>query len=171
MLKKLVLVLCLFAFMGCDDGGGSNNNALCESVFSRVDACGLMTDGIYDCRDFESSPEDRCMANCIKQATCAEMEDVWCNQQYNNDLVACMQNCPEDLFTCTNGEEISLSWKCDGEEDCADGSDEVGCPAVQYFICTNGEEIPRYYECDGEEDCEDGSDEVGCPNYATIQCP
>ena len=36
--------------------------------------------------------------------------------------------CTEDQFVCNNGECISKDFKCDGDTDCDDGSDEFDCP-------------------------------------------
>ena len=36
--------------------------------------------------------------------------------------------CNEDQFVCNNGECISRDFKCDGDTDCDDGSDEFDCP-------------------------------------------
>ena len=49
----------------------------------------------------------------------------------------------------------------DGVAQCADLSDEYGCPAT--FTCPgSGECIAAEKRCDGVIDCADGADEAGC---------
>lgn len=35
--------------------------------------------------------------------------------------------CTADQFRCGTGRCVRLSWRCDGEDDCSDHSDEDGC--------------------------------------------
>lgn len=62
-------------------------------------------------------------------------------------------------FTCTNGEQIPLDYRCDEEPDCEDASDELDC---EPFTCGDGSQIPANWACDGEADCADESDEAAC---------
>nr|XP_038025305.1 very low-density lipoprotein receptor-like [Anas platyrhynchos] len=72
--------------------------------------------------------------------------------------------CEESQFPCSNGRCIPLLWKCDGDEDCSDGSDESACVkktcAESDFVCNSGQCVPNRWQCDGDPDCEDGSDET-----------
>ncbi|XP_072042336.1 CD320 antigen-like [Amphiura filiformis] len=81
------------------------------------------------------------------------------------------QACNADYqFTCSSGKCIRLGYKCDGEKDCEDNSDEndEACPLP---VCTEsgtfacrGERncVPNDLKCDDYEDCLDGADEWGC---------
>ncbi|XP_064410804.1 MAM and LDL-receptor class A domain-containing protein 1 [Latimeria chalumnae] len=88
--------------------------------------------------------------------------------------------CRTDFFQCLHVHQcIPLLWKCDGEEDCKDGTDEFNCPtrspgtlppqgscSKTEFQCSSEECIPSLLRCDGVSDCPRAEDEYRCPTAA-----
>ncbi|XP_060136786.1 MAM and LDL-receptor class A domain-containing protein 1 isoform X4 [Zootoca vivipara] len=86
------------------------------------------------------------------------------------------QTCGSDRFTCSYIKQcVPLSAKCNGVEDCTDGTDEMACPTEQpttgsprhckevEFQCANQSCIPSLLRCDGVADCRFNEDEASCP--------
>uniref|UniRef100_A0A8I6ASH2 Basement membrane-specific heparan sulfate proteoglycan core protein n=1 Tax=Rattus norvegicus TaxID=10116 RepID=A0A8I6ASH2_RAT len=76
--------------------------------------------------------------------------------------------CGPQEASCHSGHCIPRDYLCDGQEDCRDGSDELGCgppPPCEpnEFSCENGHCALKLWRCDGDFDCEDHTDEANCP--------
>jgi len=81
-----------------------------------------------------------------------------------------------NTFSCTNGLCIDNIYRCDGEDNCGDNSDETEA-ACEDFNCGPGlfqcystaltQCILEPYKCDGHNDCDDGSDEINCPSQGS----
>ncbi|CAK8684868.1 unnamed protein product [Clavelina lepadiformis] len=131
-------------------------------------------DGRPECIDFI----DECFSCSNLPAFCNDtcrsffpMEDRYCDgfideawHHLNNS------NCPlgfderkcSKRFKCQAGRKISIDimQKCNGIEDCNDGSDETGCDDRHYCLTTQGLiSVPNNYKLDGKRDCIDGTDE------------
>uniref|UniRef100_A0A7M4FXS6 LDL receptor related protein 1 n=1 Tax=Crocodylus porosus TaxID=8502 RepID=A0A7M4FXS6_CROPO len=100
---------------------------------------------------------------------CACAED----QILGTDTVTCQANpsyvpppqCQPGEFACKNSRCIQERWKCDGDNDCLDNSDEAPelchqhtCPSDR-FKCENNRCIPNRWLCDGDNDCGNNEDE------------
>uniref|UniRef100_A0A3P8RN04 Low density lipoprotein receptor-related protein 3 n=1 Tax=Amphiprion percula TaxID=161767 RepID=A0A3P8RN04_AMPPE len=87
-------------------------------------------------------------------------------------------SCQSDEFLCGNGKCLPRSWKCNGQDECGDATDERSCspppteaqPGLCPFgsvPCTEAQStrcLPAALRCNGARDCRDGTDELGCPD-------
>jgi hypothetical protein len=194
-----------------DDGGASAGSEACERVANRFRECGLIGEGDADCKVTEEVAEEAdCLQGCMERAECATLSTLLCTGDVPSSddaatLNTCFTRCSEQFgFHCTGAlggdAAVPTSFVCDGQEDCADGADELGCERFDcgngetivspwvcdgvpdcsnrsdegtgcpHFSCGNGNLVPEPFVCDGDNDCGDGSDEAGC-NIATLLCP
>uniref|UniRef100_A0A8C9TUU4 Low density lipoprotein receptor-related protein 1Ba n=1 Tax=Scleropages formosus TaxID=113540 RepID=A0A8C9TUU4_SCLFO len=90
-------------------------------------------------------------------------------QQLEKNNVTCTagepHRCHPDEFQCRNQRCVQAAWRCDGDDDCLDGSDEDAvmcqnrsCP-TDHFKCLNNRCIPKRWLCDGTNDCGGNEDE------------
>lgn len=72
--------------------------------------------------------------------------------------------CNYHEIQCNNGECIDEIKKCNQQQDCADGSDELNCSACpsDQFQCNDGRCLDLSKKCDGLGDCKYSEDERNC---------
>uniref|UniRef100_A0A8C9YIB5 SCO-spondin n=1 Tax=Sander lucioperca TaxID=283035 RepID=A0A8C9YIB5_SANLU len=86
--------------------------------------------------------------------------------------------CRSYEFSCATGWQcVPKAWRCDGETDCMDGSDEHECNAPcgpGQVPCLSGDQCVDYHQlCDGTPHCRDASDESidNCGSTRIPPCP
>uniref|UniRef100_UPI0035901FB8 complement factor I-like isoform X2 n=1 Tax=Myxine glutinosa TaxID=7769 RepID=UPI0035901FB8 len=76
------------------------------------------------------------------------------------------RGCNSSEFECTNKKCVLRKNMCNGDDDCADRSDEMCCQSCSNvaLLCSTGNCVAQSSLCDGEADCINHEDEANCPS-------
>lgn len=141
------------------DAAPGANDDVAAAAKNKLTSCGLLAGNAPVQLENLRSPAALCSVLCLANASCEQLTSKYCGATHNAALKACQDAC---AFVCTDGSSAGGSdAQCDGEQDCADGSDEAGC-ADYYFACGDGAQINSTLLCNGVRDCVDYSDEDSC---------
>lgn len=177
--RRVAAVLggCAFVAAGLSGCGGDTNggaaNAICREAEDRLRSCSRLTEGVLDCGLLEYLPYGECAIECLRTASCEEIEAQEC-EDAENAYASCLARCEAPLYfvDCGDGEEVSIDYRCDGDADCANGRDELDCEEPEPTLeCGGGERVYPDQRCDGVPDCMNEADERGCPMRAETICP
>ena len=108
------------------------------------------------------------LAGCLHEGTVEQITDeqafaLSATEEWSNTTVYA-----DTYFRCDDNSTTSILFVNDGDDDCADGSDENPNGARANFTCADGSAIPFNQTNDRSSDCADGSDEVATTKIYTI---
>jgi Low-density lipoprotein receptor domain class A len=163
---------------GCADPSGSSSTpdipvvtydagTYCDEYTQRLRACDLLGEGRFQgCHNFQDDAET-CELQCLEDAPCEQLSVYYCGRSGSaiTELEACLLTCVGDsAVECDEGTLHASYARCDGEADCADGTDEADCddPNAARYPCRDGKFVDVAAVCDGEPDCKSGVDEAFC---------
>ncbi|XP_072306545.1 SCO-spondin [Eucyclogobius newberryi] len=147
-------VTCAPEQFACSDGSCINSSRLCDG---RADCPSAEDERTFNCQTLipPSSPPTPPTTDEVTVKTCRYYE-----------------------FSCVSGGQcVPQAWRCDGEMDCVDESDERGCTALcgtGHMPCLSGDQcVPYQHLCDGTPHCRDASDESidNCGSTVIPPCP
>ncbi|MGH0153390.1 UNVERIFIED_CONTAM: hypothetical protein FKN15_041923 [Acipenser sinensis] len=154
-----VIVTCAPGQLVCGDG----------SCLGREKVC----DGVPDCQDGADESEAHCHGVTTEPVATTTPGSTGSTPRTGPSTGPCS----EREFQCVSGECKPRAWLCDGEADCADGSDEQSCNwtcRADEYLCQGSGECIRYEQlCDGTPHCRDHSDESldNCGSTQIPPCP
>ena len=108
------------------------------------------------------------LAGCLDSGTIEQKADdeafeLSATEEWRNNTVYA-----DTDFRCDDGSTTYILFVNDGDDDCADGSDENPNGTHDKFACADGSSIPFNQTNDRNSDCTDGSDEVATTHIYTI---
>ena len=111
-----------------------------------------------------------CRQNCSQVSGFDSGWERYCGNVKTGNVVDYDFLCDRNNFA----EYFHISKICDGQTDCKNSADEIGCPLSERFYCNpnvTSEWVSKDKVCDNVKDCANGADECGTCQFEVLSSP